>query len=231
MSNKKGFTLAEALLTLTIIGVIAVLTIPSVIHNYKEAQYKLGAKKAVKALNEAISLNIAMGRKSPLRTTEDNNLFEYLQQAMSVVRSTTRLQYNKNAMAFYTKDGMRYEFPSSHGEDTGVDTYDGQIKSGDLDGEQYEYMDYSVNGKLYNCGSKGVMTTGSAEALNTNPCFVMVDVNGDKKPNPSTYSTNERTYQIYTGGEAAELNDLFIIMITDTSAIPYGELAQSVVYN
>ena len=57
------------------------------------------------------------------------------------------------------------------------------------------------------------------------------DVNGDKKPNPSTYSTNERTYQIYTGGEAAELNDLFIIMITDTSAIPYGELAQSVVYN
>ena len=52
MKIKKGFTLAEALLTMTVIGVVAILTIPSVIHNYKEAQYKLGMKKAIKALNE-----------------------------------------------------------------------------------------------------------------------------------------------------------------------------------
>ena len=36
--NKKGFTLAEVLITLGIIGVIAALTMPAVVGNYKKQQ-------------------------------------------------------------------------------------------------------------------------------------------------------------------------------------------------
>jgi prepilin-type N-terminal cleavage/methylation domain-containing protein len=44
--DKKGFTLAEVLITLAIIGIVAALTIPSVIRNYQETQRKSAAKKA-----------------------------------------------------------------------------------------------------------------------------------------------------------------------------------------
>ena len=64
MKNKRAFTLAEALMTLIVIGIIATLTIPSVISNHKALQYKTAYKKAIKTINEAISLNIASGEKS-----------------------------------------------------------------------------------------------------------------------------------------------------------------------
>lgn len=247
MKIKKGFTLAEALLTMTVIGVVAILTIPSVIHNYKEAQYKLGMKKAIKALNESIALNVAMGRKTPLRTNENNDLFKYLQQSMSVVKSTDSLTYRKNSKAFYTKDGMRFEFLMGNGNNngSGMSIEDIELKTqsetmDDNSGETYEYINISSDGfntRSFNCGSKGVLGALNQEddnvqaASNVDPCVILVDVNGDKKPNPSSYSSDSNDYTIYTGGEAGELSDLMLVIITDGSAIPYGELAQKAVYD
>ena len=247
MKIKKGFTLAEALLTMTVIGVVAILTIPSVIHNYKEAQYKLGMKKAIKALNESIALNVAMGRKTPLKTNEINDLFEYLQQSMSVVKSTDSLTYRKNSKAFYTKDGMRFEFLMGNGNNngSGMSIEDIELKTqsetmDDNSGETYEYINISSDGfntRSFNCGSRGVLGALNQEddnaqaASNVDPCVILVDVNGDKKPNPSSYSSDSNDYTIYTGGEAGELSDLMLVIITDGSAIPYGELAQKAVYD
>jgi len=42
----KAFTLAEVLVTLTIIGIVAALTIPSLVHNVTVDQYKTAWKKA-----------------------------------------------------------------------------------------------------------------------------------------------------------------------------------------
>jgi len=36
--NKKGFTLAEILITLTVIGVVAALTIPTLLQNTNQAE-------------------------------------------------------------------------------------------------------------------------------------------------------------------------------------------------
>lgn len=46
LKNKKGFTLAETLITLTIIGVIAALTVPTLISKYQKQQFYAGAVKA-----------------------------------------------------------------------------------------------------------------------------------------------------------------------------------------
>ena len=50
MKNKRAFTLAEALMTLIVIGIIATLTIPSVISNHKALQYKTAYKKLVESV-------------------------------------------------------------------------------------------------------------------------------------------------------------------------------------
>ena len=51
-----GFTLAEVLITLGIIGVVAALTIPTLMTNYKKKQYYTQFMKARSALENAIKL-------------------------------------------------------------------------------------------------------------------------------------------------------------------------------
>ena len=56
MKNKKGFTLAEVLITLTIIGIVAALTIPTLINNINEAQYTTACKNAYSTLSNALGM-------------------------------------------------------------------------------------------------------------------------------------------------------------------------------
>lgn len=50
-----GFTLSEVLITLAIIGIVAALTIPSLIANTKKAQYLTGLKKAYSEWSQALN--------------------------------------------------------------------------------------------------------------------------------------------------------------------------------
>ena len=52
VNNKKAFTLAEVLLTLTIIGVVAMLTIPNMIQNTNNAPMKLAWKQAYSIISQ-----------------------------------------------------------------------------------------------------------------------------------------------------------------------------------
>ncbi len=54
--NRKAFTLAEVLITLAIIGVVAALTIPSVVRNYQETQRKSAVKKQYSTLTRITNL-------------------------------------------------------------------------------------------------------------------------------------------------------------------------------
>lgn len=53
-----GFSLAEVLITLGIVGIVAAITIPSLMNNIQDAQYKSALKKSYSALNQA-SISIA----------------------------------------------------------------------------------------------------------------------------------------------------------------------------
>lgn len=52
--KKSAFTLAEVLITLGIIGVVAAMTIPTLISNYKKTQYVTGLKRAYSMFNQAL---------------------------------------------------------------------------------------------------------------------------------------------------------------------------------
>lgn len=52
----KAFTLAEVLITLGIIGVVAALTIPTLMNNINDAQFKTAYKKAISTASQALLL-------------------------------------------------------------------------------------------------------------------------------------------------------------------------------
>ena len=53
---KPGFTLAEVLITLGIIGVVAAMTLPSLVSKYKDKELTTRAKKAYSSINQAVQL-------------------------------------------------------------------------------------------------------------------------------------------------------------------------------
>ena len=52
---KAAFTLAEVLITLGIIGVVAALTMPSLIANYQKTQFETGVKKMASVVGQAVT--------------------------------------------------------------------------------------------------------------------------------------------------------------------------------
>ncbi|MDO5437586.1 MAG: type II secretion system protein [bacterium] len=234
----KGFTLAEVLITLAIIGVVAAVSIPSVISNSQQQEFKTGLRKAVSVLNSAITMNMALDGETPY---DNANLFGFLMRHMSVIKSTDmRYEYyvasTENGsniygnMAFYTTDGMRYEIRKG--------------TSSNFDKKLYESEYYACSKGMsgsYNDTESNVCGGCGALGLNNNPdnttkvpCLIMVDVNGDRKPNNANCKklacSTENKYR-YSDPDGKKLTDLFTVIITDKEAIPYGVAAQRAMYN
>ena len=245
----EGFTLAEVLITLMIIGIVAALTIPSVISNYQQQEFKTGLKKAVSVLNEAIQTNIAQDGETPY---ENRDLFNYLQKHMSIIKSDEKgygRDRNLHNSVFYTTDGMRFEFPDDSSwsgiennkyvlHETGIPA-NGR-KSGYTCDDWFASI-YGCHGesKLNGyCGAYG-LSNNPNNTKNT-PCVINVDVNGDKKPNllvlygANVYEDNRpasRYAHTYAKPSDKKLSDIFTIMITDEKAIPFGVVAQRAMYS
>ena len=246
---KRGFTLAEVLITLAIIGVVAALSIPSVISNSQQQEFKTGLRKAVSVLNSAITMNMAIEGESPY---ENADLYNYLQRHMNVMQ-TGRLKFYSSYVrpggirvsqggnfAFYTTDGMRFEF-----EDDGAGYT--HLKLHESDESACIASTYTELTGIHSCGGCGSYgMTHNPNHTTKRPCAVLVDVNGDRKPNPANINlisptpsyenmdeynkqVNAAAYKIaYPGSKL--IGDIFTILITDEKAIPYGVVAQKAMY-
>ncbi len=227
---KKGFTLAEVLITLAIIGVVAALTIPSVIANYQQQEFKTGLKKAVNVLNDAITMAKATAGETPY---ENANLINYLQQHMSVINTSNGMTVNSyysawRNYAMYTTDGMRFEFPREGTTSNTIITHEtgARISNWGRPSPAGKYGGY--------CGSYGL---DNPNGTKYQPCVVLVDVNGDRKP--TLYGANKdvsgdgkstiNNYK-YPSPDDKRLTDVFNILITEDKAIPFGVVAQRAMY-
>ena len=234
MKRLRGFTLAEVLITLAIIGVVAAISIPSVISNSQQQEFKTGLRKAVSVLNSAITMNMAIDGESPY---DNANLFGYLMRHMAIIETfpNIRTKYyvkmpsdglsNMNG-AFYTTDGMRFEFFRGwEGHYIHYLYENNEIK---LCNSTWELTSYPICG---GCGSYGL--NNNTDGTTKPPCLIMVDVNGDRKPNPANVNCKNNdcsTAYKYSDATGLKLTDLFAIMITDKQAIPYGVAAQRAMY-
>ena len=68
--RSKGFTLAEVLITLAIIGIVAALTIPTLIQNYQERAWGTASQVFQRKLGEALRVMNVQGTLAGYTTTE-----------------------------------------------------------------------------------------------------------------------------------------------------------------
>ena len=183
---------------------------------------------------------------SIIKSTTDLSTYYYAKRPNA--RSDSVLITNK---VFYTTDGMRYEFSSYKRDEDGngaslkYKTYETDTWLNLCYGNAGETEDRCQNKApwyTFSCGSFGLDEKEVYEYNVNNikkrgaasPCLIMVDVNGDRKPNPANVYCKESTCaEIYKTADpnGKRLTDIFSIIITDTKAIPYGVAAQRAMYH
>lgn len=97
--KKNGFTLAEVLITLAIIGVVATMTLPALIANTGEQQARSAFKKSINTLTEAANLHKAIAgynfdelvnSETPINTTTDDQAANTL---VALLRARTAIDF------------------------------------------------------------------------------------------------------------------------------------------
>lgn len=163
--KKLGFTLAEVLITLVIIGVIAAMTVPSLMQNTNAQEYKSALKKAISGLNQALQLEYALnGRTAGDFENEAALVNELFKVRMSVMEGGDANKFTDVESgctnAWTTQDGIK--FCIANFNNAGAENDEGACN-------------------VYNTEPCG----GSESEPN-----IYIDVNGDRKPNALTSNAN-----------------------------------------
>ncbi len=163
---KFGFTLAEVLITLGIVGVVAALTIPSLINNYKAQRLRTQFLKSYSTIQQVFKQMEADDVSTDPTSYGDQEYYKifmkYLQAPMDC-----RLGDNKNLPCVYTRDTSSKDFKP-------YKTFDGKTNANmsPFDDGQIALQDGTL-----------LMFENYASADNTK-IFVSVDLNGyNNKPN------------------------------------------------
>ena len=204
MNGKKAFTLAEVLITLGIIGVVAAMTMPTLMNATQGAQYRTAYKKALSVLSQAVVLNIALDDYDLSQATgsqtdgTSNSLYNLFKNRMNVVSTNNGQAWGtaasgqfgtsaSNNFTFYFNDGMAFTFPKA-------------------------------------AGSCADITTGNGTP-STN-CKGSIDVNGAKNPNTvvSCSSGSGNTCEVKSP------TDIYPVKLGGQSILPNSPAARAVMY-
>ena len=96
MMKKNGFTLAEVLITLAIIGVVATMTLPALMNNTAEQQYKTGLKKGINTLTEAANMNQAIDGFDYASITSADTSDQEEQSLFGLLAKRTSVDFGKS---------------------------------------------------------------------------------------------------------------------------------------
>ena len=165
---KKGFTLAEVLITLVIIGVIAAMTIPTLMNKTNEQETVTAVKKAYSVLGQAYQKVIA--ENGEIIPSELGNASEAIRKFGDLlvkhlsVTGTGDYVNNANDDLYTFFDGS-----GQFGWNTSADAYYKIRLNDGMSIRMYVYNDYVI--------------IGNTNRMKTCFGYFLVDVNGDKGPN------------------------------------------------
>ena len=122
-NSKKAFTLAEVLITLSILGVVAALTIPSLVNRQSQMAAIVKLKKAISQFEQVAEVYMAENEATNIggmiRTTSNcDNLSNYFKTVNT----------EDNGCTFTTADGVQWKFTyaGNNGVDSIVVVYDSE---------------------------------------------------------------------------------------------------------
>lgn len=164
---KRAFTLAEVLITLGIIGVVAAMTIPGLLTNIQNAHHRVAYKKAFSTLNQALRFTEEEGEISlDLSTsTVSNGSGHFTSQVGEIFKHMATHFYNAPTLCMNNNPDMCWE--CDNGE-AGYISGSGAPDWLGCDKSSYAFIDAS----------------GIAYYLYYNNEYpILIDVNGKRKPN------------------------------------------------
>ena len=190
-NRARAFTLAEVLITLTIIGVIAALTIPNLLQKYQEEALKTAFKKTYNVLNNAYKMVIA--ENGPIECyyyTKDNKTYEttnecqtFYNKFFSTLKIAKRCENNILQNGCLPDGG--YKNAESVERENGMSEEDANNSHGGCPGVKGNYLTESSNLKAV------VLTDGQIIFYKNYWTQFFVDTNGKKGPNKWGYDLFE----------------------------------------
>ena len=123
-TGKRAFTLAEVLITLSILGVVAALTIPTLVNRQSDLAAQVRIKKAISAYEDVIGIYMAeneVGNAVNMLKSGDP-LANDCSQARNYFKATNTPTANGNDCQFVTADGTAWSIDMGTGNATVIDT-------------------------------------------------------------------------------------------------------------
>lgn len=166
----KGFTMAEVLITIGIIGVVAAMTLPTVINNTKHKELQTAFKKTYSELNQASQL---------FMVKESMSFSEYaaLNRSLGSPKLMTKFMEYFKGVSNYNKGVW-----NNQDDDTVVRPY--KIKT--LNGKKTTEGICDVTGRYADIAGR-VYSLNDAPFTGVNGPVICVDINGQKGPNRYGY--------------------------------------------
>ncbi|MBQ8458462.1 type II secretion system protein [bacterium] len=255
-NKKAAFTLAEVLITLGVIGVVAAMTIPTLMANIKGKQYATGFKKELSTLNQMVRMNkaqydwdfaTALGpyyayyANTPCNASSnpesDNTICAIFNANLKGITFNPYPEggiwaYNKSTKLNMREDGMGYDIKvheSNFMNSPLVDANNHYILS---DGAIILLPSFMENCHLTEGTTLSDNLTEIGEKLY--PCIGYIDVNGGDLPNEEvTCSTGTTSYDLNEPCivKNSHVKDVFPVVFYDSTVAPATNAAQYVLNN
>ena len=176
--KRTAFTLAEVLITLGIIGIVAALTLPVIISDVKNSQLEAGLKKAYSVLGQALNMYQAENGERIVAGDATNRRMvkSYL---MQYIKSAKDCGFGGSD----NKEGLEKAcLPNNY---KGIDgDFNGSAKYETYNGKSSIALDYFDDGQFVTPDGMLILIENSGGQWFGDQVFISVDVNGyNKKPN------------------------------------------------
>jgi len=249
MNKKFGFTLAEVLITLGIIGVVAAMTIPTLIANTNSAKFRSQFKKSISTLNQAglmaeAQFDINYSTNDPATATSctisDNPnaqppSYTFCAIFNGVLAGHTLVSYTdlSNNYTVVNKDGgtpaANTPIPKDQGQAVGLvpnaaTTMYVKLADGSM---------LAFNNQAKGCSKDIGVQIDETWVKDHNSCIGFIDVNGVTMPNKEVTCATATDTTIGSGtcdvpNDANHMTDIYPIAFHDATVEPLTNAARYV---
>ncbi len=244
MTKRFGFTLAEVLITLGIIGVVAAMTMPTLMNQTNGAQYKAAYKKALSAISQGVTLNVALDGGSFADTvtgtvgktdkpSTGDSVASILASRMNIVKAATAAEsgYGMSGEA----GAETSNFPAKIHLDAVTCTTE-QAEAGcverdasDVSPDTFLFFNDGSMFAFVSTEASGCQAADAEAGIAGKVCAGVIDVNGLKGPNKVVECDNG-TGTSTVACAVKNPTDIYPVEFYDQTVLPATDAAKAVLY-